>query len=201
MRSKAVTALAALLAAFGGAYIAAKDHRIIDVFITLIVAVVIGSVCLITGAKLMIAKHPYPAVLLMSLWIVTIIAIGAGLVALFLWLGLELPNWLTSGKPTDETKEISKILLGALTAYVGVLFTEDLDKGEGSLWPSAKTKTALDKAYASQNYVGSTRHYQAVYEDRVRSSGTGTSDGIDGWGLLARWKRAWVLSSACAAPR
>lgn len=201
MKSRAVTALTALLAAFGGvaAYVAAKDHKLFAVLIALIIAIIVGWACMFVGAKL-IARHPHPAVLLMSVWIITIIGIGAGIAALFLWLGLELPNWLTSGKPTQETMEISKVLLGALTAYTGVLFTEDLDKGEGSLWPSAKTKTALDKAYASKNFDGRTRHYQAVYEDHVRSSVAGQADGIDGWGLVARWKRAGILATAYVAP-
>lgn len=190
-----------MLAAFGGvaAYVAAKDHRIVDVLIALGIAIVIGCVCLFAGARL-IGRHPHPAVLLMSLWIITIIGIGAGFVALFLWLGLELPNWLTSGKPTEETMEISKVLLGALTAYTGVLFTEDLDKGEGSLWPSARTRTALEKAYGSSNFAGITRHYQAVYEDRVLSSGVDKGDGIDGWGLVARWERAGILAGPYVAP-
>jgi hypothetical protein len=96
--------------------------------------------------------------------------------------------------------EISKVLLGALTAYTGVLFTEDLDKGEGSLWPSARTRTALEKAYGSSNFAGITRHYQAVYEDRVLSSGVDKGDGIDGWGLVARWERAGILAGPYVAP-
>ena len=86
----------------------------------------------------------------------------------------------------------------ARSAYTGVLFTEDLDKGEGSLWPSARTRTALGRAYG--DFEGSTRHYQAVYEDHVRSSGVDKGDGIDGWGLVARWRRAGVLATRYDAP-
>jgi hypothetical protein len=194
MKSRAVTALAALLATFGGvaAYITAEDGRLVDVVIALAVSFVIGLVCLVAGKFQMKNRHPRSAVLLMSVWIVAIVAIGAGLAAIFLWIGFQLPKWLSSTTPSKETNEISKVLLGALTAYAGVLFTEDLAEGKGSLWPSAKTRLAQRDAYDGL-FDSDERAYDAAFNTEVPSV-TGLAD-IDGWGLIARWRRAKVLAS------
>ncbi len=129
----------------------------------------------------------------MSGWIVALIAAGAGLTAIFLWVGIELPDWITSGEATDEVKEMSKVLLGATTAFAGVLFTEDLDKAEGDLWPSTKTKTALGVKYKGR-FEGHSPEYQAVYEDRVRPRGDQIPE-IKDWGFTARRKRAKILAA------
>ncbi len=101
----------------------------------------------------------------------------------------KLGQSLTTGTVTDEIKELSKVLLGAATAFAAVVFTDDLDKGEGELWPSTKTKEAFAEAFEPKNFAGGTPEYEAAFEERVAPT---SPDGhaINGWGFVARYKRA-----------
>ncbi len=194
MMSRVLTALPALVAAYGGVavYIYARDDGALAAIVALVVLIAVGTFLLKTG-EWQLGSQPELGVVLMSGWIVALIAAGAGLTALFLWVGLELPDWITSGKVTDEVKEMSKVLLGAVTAFAGVLFTEDLDKADGDLWPSTKTKIALGEKFEGR-FDGQSPEYQAVYEDRVRPRGDEIRE-IKGWGFTARRKRAKILAA------
>jgi hypothetical protein len=107
--------------------------------------------------------------------------------------GLRLPDWIATGTVSGETKELAKLLLGAATAFAAVVFTDDLDKAEGSLWPGTKTKDAYETAFKSKHWVGGTAEYQAAFEDRVAPGNSPDRQSITGWGFTARYRRARIL--------
>jgi hypothetical protein len=194
MRSKVLTALPAFVATFGGValYLAVKDKQYWQVVVSLTALIVGGWVGLVSGRKSM-PSRPVRGTLLMSLWIVTLIAAGAILTAGFFWVGLRLPEWITTGTVDDETKEIAKLLLGAATAFAAVVFTDDLDKAEGDLWPSTKTKDAYADCFGNR-WQDPSSGWSAVHEDHVEQKYV--VDGgkaIDGWGIKARHRRAKIL--------
>jgi hypothetical protein len=188
VRSKVLTALPAFIATFGGIgiYAAFEDDK--GVWASLLVAALIGVgyASLEWGRKLVPTRTVLGTVL-MSAWILSLIAVGAVLTALFFRVGLRLPEWISNGEVTDETKELSRVLLGAATAFVAVVFTDDLDKAEGELWPSTKTKDAFKEAFEGKFESGSPA-YDAAFEDPVRQR-EGVAK-INGWGFLARYQRA-----------
>lgn len=193
MRSKALTALPAFIATYGGVtlYLAGKDRQWIRIILVLVGFFVVGFAGLFVGRAL-IRNRPVAGTWLMSAWIFALIAVGACLTALFLFVGLNLPGWITEGEITDEAKEVTKVLLGAATAFAAVVFTDDLDKAEGVLWPSTKTKEALTAAFEPKNFTGGTREYEAAFEERVAPA-TPTDTAITGWGFVPRIRRARIL--------
>jgi hypothetical protein len=191
LKSRVLTALPAFIATFGGVgvYVAVRDGSIVLVGLVLALAMVVGAVGLAVGRK-MVSPHPVRGTLLMSVWIFTLIAAGAVLTALFFWVGLRLPEWIATGAVSDEIKELSKVLLGAATAFVAVVFTDDLDKAEGELWPSTKTKDAFKAAF-EQKFKPGSAEYDAAFEDRVRPR-KGIAK-VNGWGFVARYRRARII--------
>jgi len=196
VNSKVLTALPAFVSTFGGVgvYVAVRDGSIVWVGLVLALAVVVGLVGLVVGRK-MVLSHPVRGTLLMSVWILTLIAAGAVLTALFFWAGLRLPEWIATGTVSDEIKDLSKVLLGAATAFVAVVFTDDLDKAEGELWPSTKTKDAFKTAFENKFKPGSPE-YDAALEERVRPR-EGIAK-INGWGFVARYQRAKIIEAHLA---
>jgi len=191
VKSRALTALPAFVATFGGVgvYVAVRDGSIVSVGLVLALTVVVGVVGLVVGRK-MVLPHPVRGTLLVSAWILTLIAAGAVLTALFFWVGLRLPEWIATGAVSDEIEELSKVLLGAATAFVAVVFTDDLDKAEGELWPSTKTKDAFKTAFDGK-FKPCSPEYDAAFEERVRPR-EGIAK-VNGWGFVARYKRAKII--------
>jgi hypothetical protein len=194
MKSKVLTALPAFVATYLGValYIAVDDDRIALTISLVVVLSVVGGVCLRIGRR-SIAAHPRRGAVLISGFILTLIAVGAVLVALVLWVGLRLPEWIAGSEASEEIKEIAKVLLGAATAFVAVVFTDDLDKADGELWPSTKTKDAFEKAFDGR-FDGGSAPYDAAFEERVRARPGNKT--INGWGFVDRIRRAWIIESA-----
>jgi hypothetical protein len=193
MKSKVLTALPAFIATVGGiaVYAAVRDGRLVSTSVVLILMFFIGVTALSIG-KRMIQSHTLAGTLLIAAWILALIATGAFLTALFVWVGLRLPEWIAGGAASDEIKELSKVLLGAATAFVAVVFTDELDKAEGELWPSTKTRDAFEEAFEGK-FTGGSPEYDAAFEERVRPR-NGTPK-VNGWGFVARVQRARIIES------
>jgi hypothetical protein len=193
VKSKVLTALPAFFATFGGIgiYVAFQDGNGFWAAVVLVCMVVVGTLSLRIGQK-QIPSRTVLGTVLISGWILGLISFGATLTALFFWVGLQLPEWISTGKVTDETKELSKVLLGAATAFVAVVFTDDLDKAEGELWPSTKTKDAFKGAFEGRFKSGSPS-YDSAFEERVRPRPQNAVPKINGWGFVARYQRATTI--------
>ena len=191
MVSKAARALPALLSAAAGVavYIWATADNLGVAVGWPILALLVGGASLLIG-WLVIGRTPYVGVLLISGWIVGLVALGAGVVGGLLWLIIAIPGWLDL--ESEELKEASRILGGAVTTYAAVLVTDDLDKGKGPLWPSTLTKKALSAKFTG-DFDHKSREYAAAFSDFVPADEDGTGT-IEGWGFVARWQRAGVLA-------
>jgi hypothetical protein len=195
VKSKVLTALPAFVATYGGVvlYLALKDKNYLQAAVFIVLLPVLGTIALEVGRR-QVESNPVQGTLLLSMWILVLIAAGAALTALFVFVGLQLPDWISDEKKiSEETKDLTKVLLGAATAFVAVVYTDDLDKAQGELWPSTKTKQAYKKAFGDRGWDQETPGYQAIYEERVPERFTTDEHAIEGWGLWARYKRAKIL--------
>jgi hypothetical protein len=195
MKSKVLTALPAFIATLGGLglYVAADASRWPWAIIVPTVLGAVGYVSLRLGRRF-VADQPVIGTVIMSGWVLFIIAAGAVLTAVIFWVGLELPAWVAgTAEPSEEVKELAKLGLGAATAFLAVVFTDDLDKAEGDMWPSTKTKEAFKEAFGSR-FGSNTLPYKAVYEDWV--AGDAPRKTIRDWGFWARLSRARIIQAA-----
>lgn len=192
MRSKVLTALPAFVATFGGValYVAMTTGDQSPALIVVGLFLAVGWASHLYGLRVL-HDRPVLGTWLMGGWLLALLAIGAVLTATFTWVGLRLPGWIAGEAVTDEVEELAKVLLGAATAFAAVVFTDDLDKGEGTLWPSARTKNAYVSKFAP---APRTPMYDAINADEFRQR-----DGwpaISGWGFLARLQRARVIATS-----
>jgi hypothetical protein len=193
MKSRILTAMPAFIATYGGitAYLAVKGGNSEVALVVLAVLIVIGIAGLWVGQRI-VGRWVVAGTALIALWILTLIAVGAVLTAAFFWVGLRLPDWLSPEEISDEAKDLSKVLLGAATAFAAVVFTDDLDKGEGDLWPSTKTRRAYSRTF-SEKFENTSAAYDAAFEDRVRPRQSEGVREVVGWGLVARFYRAAII--------
>jgi hypothetical protein len=186
----------ALLAALGGVglfYLGHDDH--------VLRAVVVGGAVFAVGAVLLLIglarlrRHPVSGVWLIACWIIGLLAIGAGIGACLIVVGIEVADALTtSDSPKSEADSVAGFVTGAVGTFAATLFTKDLEDGTGAIWPSAITKNALGKkfqgVFASDGDDKSKAARQAVYEDRPHDVD------VEGWGLSARVARARAIARA-----
>jgi hypothetical protein len=178
----AARGLPALIGVLWGIYLYTPDwSRFWYPFVTLVVA----RIFLGLGRAAM-GRWPLLGWMLIELWIVAAISVMAlGTVAV-LWLTVNSPNWFPLDEP--ERKAISGALVGAVTTYIAVLWTKEIQDGSGPFWPGTQFRSAVRSAFADPARVpkGDTRARDAIDEDRVR-------EGLEGWGLSARLQRARIL--------
>ena len=150
-------------------------------------ALLLGVIFLRLG-RAVIGSAPILGWALIELWIIAAISVMAiGTVAV-LWLTMNSPNWFPLDEP--ERKAISGALVGAVTTYIAVLWTKEIQDASGTFWPGTQFKSAVRVAFAAHPHVpgGDTRARDAIDEDRVR-------EGPEGWGFTARLRRAKILSA------
>lgn len=131
---------------------------------------------------------PSRANTLISCWILAGIAVMSGVTALLIFTALQAASWFP-GLGTEEGKQVSSAVAGALTTFFGVLVSKDMEDGQGVFWPGTQFRKALEKAYGTGPLAprGDSVHWDAVYAHRIQSSNT------EGWGFKARSRRAEIL--------
>lgn len=154
----------------------------------------VALACRWFGQRL-IGWAPIAGFAFIELWILAAISIMALGTAGILWLTVHSPQWF-DGEPEEKKDAVSGALVGAVTAYLAILWTEDISKGEGWFWPSTQFKSALSEAYTNHPKcpAAATKEHDAIYLDRVRENGP------DGWGFVARLKRAKIINTYLSKP-
>lgn len=95
----------------------------------------------------------------------------------------------------EELKQISNLLIGALTAYLGLVWTKDIGDAKGPNWPNIRFKKAMDNAYEAAKEDHKTPKdgpgARSLFYDDTFSYKIGNDEKleIDGWGFDARRKR------------
>ena len=87
-------------------------------------ALVVGYASRRLGAQ-QIRTHPTVGFVLIELWILTAIAVMALATAGILWLTVHSPEWFGAA-PDNKKEAVSGALVGAVTAYLAMLYTEDI---------------------------------------------------------------------------
>jgi hypothetical protein len=112
------------------------------------------------------------------------------------WIALHAKD-LFSGAAPDVRQTVAGALSGAAATYIATLVTKGIESGEGSLWPSAQFRSALADAFRDKPGQASplprdTRVFEAAFSPFVRADANGRG-AFNGWGLEARWTRAYIL--------
>lgn len=149
----------------------------------------VGAFALMYTGKRLIGPKPVVGWLFIEGWgiaAVSIVALGTMFV---LWLTLHAADLVQ--RTEEEEKAISSALIGAVTAYLAVLWVKDIQAGDGPFWAGTQFKEAVQAAFKDPPRAPAvdTREWDAVWEPRVRDNGP------VGWGLTARWKRAKILTN------
>jgi hypothetical protein len=156
---------------------------------------VLGSatVLLLAGRRLL-GTRPRLGLALIEVWILAAILVVAFSTAAIVWLTVRSPSWFSLEESQQEA--LSGALVGGVTAYLALLWTQDIAVGDGFFWPGTQFREGLRAAFATHLLTppGDTREYDAIYEERVRSGETG-------WGFRARWQRAGILQRHLRAAR
>lgn len=158
--------------------------------IPVIVLAIIGL--LRVGAWQLIDRLPRLALALIEPWYLSAICVVALSTQLILYVTINFST-LFPMSTTGQSDAIKGALIGAITAYLAVLWTDDIKKAEGPLLPSGAFKSLVQTTFATL-LAAKTRDngalWEAIHDERT------TSDQIVGWGFKARWRRAAVLAQA-----
>jgi hypothetical protein len=185
------TGLPALLGVLGGILILVGTR---GAWLVAFGGLVLACIFLLFG-RLTIGRFPILGFVLIQMWILAAISVMALGTAGVLWLTIHAPEWF--GGASDDRKEaLSGALMGAVTAYLALLWTEDISAGEGPFWPSTQFRSALSTAFSNHTRRPNhdTREYDAIFLDRVRAGGP------SGWGFTARLERAKIIRAHLKSP-
>lgn len=157
----------------------------------LVVAVGISYIALRAGV-VSLRTDPTEGVWLISVWVVGLIALGAGITALLIYAGVHIARALTTlSKP--EADALFSPIMGSLTTLTAALFLKDLRQGSGDIWPSEITRKEVARAFTNV-FDADTAPYEAVYEDHVHA--THDTPEVQGWGFRARLSRGKLIRDA-----
>lgn len=151
------------------------------------VPVLVGAFLVMRIGRWLLRHSPLGGCALIELWVagsVCIVALGT---MCALWLTVHAEDFLPG---TDaEKKAVSGALVGAVTAYLAVLWTKDIQASEGTFWAGTQLKEGLNAVFKEEDRTpeADSREWDAVWENRVRS------DELVGWGLKSRWRRCGIL--------
>jgi hypothetical protein len=141
------------------------------------------------GGKAGLHRWPQTGAWLIEIWILATIGVAALATSFIVWIAVASPALF--GNPSDpETKVISAAFVGAVTAYVALVWTKDISEAKGYFWPSTQFKDGMKQAYerlARKPKEGDTV-FEAMFEDSV------VGHGALGWDFSARKTRAKILS-------
>lgn len=147
-----------------------------------------GGLAMVVTGRCVVGRYPMAAALLISLSIVLSVVAMAVASAALLWAGLHVPEMLPT-LDQETLKDAAAAVTGAISTFVGVVVTKDIEDGRGPLWPSTQFKRGLLQCYGAGERApkGDTKEWDAVHQDRVRDNGP------TGWGFYARLERARIL--------
>lgn len=152
-----------------------------------LVALVLAVIVLVLGRAAM-GRWPILGWLLIELWTIAAISLMAIGTVFVLWLTVNSPDWFPLDEP--ERKAISGALVGAVTTYIAVLWTKEIQDASGTFWPGTQFRNAVRSAFGPNHPyapAGGSRAREAIDEDRVKQ-------GPEGWGFTARLERAKILA-------
>ena len=151
------------------------------------IPVLIGAFLVMRSGRWLLRHRPMWGCALIELWVAGSISIVALGTMCILWLTVNAGDFLPG---TDaENKAVSGALVGAVTAYLAVLWTKDIQAAEGPFWSGTQLKEGLNAVFRKKDRVpgGDSLEWEAVWERKVRD------DGPVGWGLKSRWWRCRIL--------
>jgi hypothetical protein len=151
--------------------------------------VLVGAFALMHIGRLLIGRNPLIGCLFIEAWGMAAVSIVAFGTMLVLWLTIHASDFIQGTE--EEKKAISSALIGAVTAYLAVLWVKDIQVGEGPFWTGTQFREAVQAAFKAppKAPIVDTREWDAVWEERVRGNGP------VGWGLTARWKRSKIIAT------
>lgn len=151
------------------------------------VAIIVGAAAAIVGCAL-ISHKPVRAAGFICGWILFGIGIMAYTTAMLLWLALHMEALFPQLNPAT-LKEVASVVTGAVTTFLGVIVTKDMEGGTGFFWPGTLFKKRIQSVFGTprNSPAGDTKEWDAVFADRVRG------DGPRGWGCQACVARAKIL--------
>jgi hypothetical protein len=139
--------------------------------------------------KASLHRSPQTGAWLIEIWFLAAIGVAALVTSSIVWIGVASPAFF--GNPSDpETKVISAAFVGAVTAYVALVWTKDISEAKGYFWPSTQFKDGMKQAYErlARKPKEGDPVYEAMFEDSV------AGHGALGWDFSARKTRAKILS-------
>ena len=152
----------------------------------ILLVLALSMVCLKVGQSLL-GKNPVAGWVFIELWVFSAIALVAASTLGILWLTVNAPSFLSVDKSQQDA--VAGALVGAVTAFLAILWTKDIEDASGPFWPSTQFKKGLASAFGTESLSPpqDSRARDVVYEERVRAKGP------KGWGFTARRERAYIL--------
>ena len=151
------------------------------------ILLLVALVVLLLLSRKVFLKHPRLALILLEPWVLSAVCIVALCTELILWLTITSPDWFPElQKPRLDA--VTGALIGALTTYLATVWTKDVAESKGPFLPSTQFEQSLARDFSKTYHLtGDTIEWEACHAEAVRN-------GVKGWGLVSRWKRAKILS-------
>jgi hypothetical protein len=162
-------------------------YRPVILWVLVISAITIISIIFLWRGRKVIGERPQEGRMFIEVWVLSAIAVMSLCTLGNLWLTVNAPS-LIPGEEA-EVNAVSSTLVGAVTAFLAILWTKDIEQTTGPFWPSTQFKKAISAAFSTEAKKpnGDTREYEAIFEDYVRNNGP------SGWDFTARHDRARIL--------
>lgn len=132
-------------------------------------------------------SHPILATYLFQALYAGPIAVVALITAFSTWLAVAIPNVVTLSDEAQD-KAVEGVVIGALTALLAAGLLDRAKNSESSLWPDARHKAALKKAFSKEPKPRTDSELiHAAFSDSTKDNT------VKGWSFTARLKRARLI--------
>ena len=161
----------------------------------LLAIVAVGSAARVFAARVLTQGERTPPKLYLGLGLiyastvlnVALIALASGLT---LAASIAIVDWASAGGgglavPEDEVATVSRLLIGAVTGFLGAAFYDEATKPDSALWPPQVFKRFISSCFGGDPRISGTGTpdlYELLYYD-------GTRQGVQGWRLPAALAR------------
>lgn len=181
--NKIARGLPPLLGVLGGIYIFRPGDLTLAAAI-LAVGFVAGLAARMAGIRA-VKSRPMLGWFLNEWWILAAISIIALSTAVVLWVTVNADSLVPVA--SDAQSAVSGALVGAVTAFLAVLWTKDIEEGAGIFWPATSFKKGLKERFNDLTKEADPHAYYAVHYDQAYDGS------FAGWGFIERRKRAGLL--------